>query len=286
MTAPRRAAPLLLAAVLAAPAAAQRPAPAAPTLQDAWLHEVLDLDLPRAVAGYRRVAADARPGRLERWIAAARLAELHRLQAAPPAPAQAADLPAPLRPAFAAAEPQLPVAELLARARGEPKAALQQLATDAGRLPNLRPVVPAAEDWLMGQIGPSLRDRWRQRMATLGNRARSDAQNTTDRLYAADVLRAELQGRTAQADALRTLYFADWKPPTAPGDPAPHVARIRHNLEAMLAENQSPQQAALLRELADAIEQRAAASPAAALQLVLRVPIYAEWLLQAQPGGR
>jgi hypothetical protein len=239
----------------------------------------MDLDVPRAVAAYQLVAADAQPGHLERWVAAARLEELRRLQVTPLVLPDLAEAPAALRPVFQAAASELPMAELLARVRGEPKAVLQVLSTDAGRLPALRAVVPGCEDWLMGQIGPSLRDRWRQRMATFAGRARG-GEAATARIYAADILRAELQGRTAQADALRTLYFADWRPPAAAGDPAPHLARMRARLDTLLAAEGLPaSQAAVLRELAEAIDQRAATNPAAALSFVLRLPIYAERLL-------
>ena len=278
--------PLLFAATAAA-VPSQQPS-AATTLHEAWLHEVLDLDVARAVAGYQQVAADASPGHLERWVAAARLLELRRLHATTVAPPDLADAPPALRAAFATTAAELPVAELLARVREEPQTVLQKVGTDAGRLPPLRTAVPACEDWLMSQIGPSLRDRWRQRMAAFSSRARgSEAANATERIYAADIVRAELQGRTTQADALRTLYFADWRPPAATGDPVPLLAQVRERLAAMLAEPtlQAPQ-ATLLRELGEAIDQRAATSPAAALAFVLRLPIYSERLLPTAATGR
>lgn len=280
------------ARLLAALAAATAALPAQhggepPTLHEAWLHEILDLDVAGAVAGYEQVAADDRPGHLERWVAVARVLELRRLGATTAPAPDLAEAPPALRSTFAALATGLPVAELLQRARAEPKLVLQAMGTDAGRLPPMRTAVPACESWLMGQIGPSLRDRWRQRMATLGARARgSEAGNASERIYAADILRAELQGRTAQADALRTLYFADWRPPAAAGDPLPHLTRIREQLAAMLAEPALPApQAVILRELGDAIEQRAATSPAAALAFVLRLPIYAERLLSTPAPG-
>jgi len=273
-----------VAALAVAAPAQDRDAPA--SMHAAWLVEVMDLDVPRAITGYQRVAADVRPGHLERWIATARLLELRRLQAAAIPPPDVGEAPAALRPLFQAAASELPTAELLARVRGEPKDVLQQISTDAGRLPVLRSVVPGAEEWLMSQIGPSLRDRWRQRMASFATRARG-SEATNERIYAADVLRAELQGQTAQANALRTLYFADWRPPSAAGDPGPHLARARARLDTMLATDALPAtQAAMLRELAEAIDQRAATSPATALAFVRRLPIYAERLLGPEPTGR
>jgi hypothetical protein len=270
-----------IAFVVAAAAPAQERADV-PTLHEAWLHEVMDLDVGRAVAAYRQVAAHARTRHNEPWVPAARLTELHRLGAAPTAP-DPGDVPPPLRATFQSAQTMLPVDELRQRTRGEPKAVLQRLGSDAGRLPELHSVVPATEDWVMSQIGPSLRDRWRQRMAAFSNRARgTTTAGLTERIHAADILRAELQGRTPQADALRQLYFADWSAPAATGDPTAHVARIRQRLQTMLADaDLPPSHAAMLRELAEAIEQRAATNPAAALTFVLRLPLYADRLLQA-----
>ncbi len=276
---------IALAAALAAAAPAQQDA-AEVTLHAAWLCEVMDLDVARAVAGYRRLAAEARPGQLERWVAAARLAELRRIGAAPGATPDLGELPPPLRAAFTAVAQPLPASTLLARIHGEPKTVLQALTTEAGRLPTLRSVVPASEDWLMRQIGPSLRDRWRQRMETWSSRGRgAESARTTERIYAADVLRAELQGRTPQADALRALYFADWRPPAAVADAATELARIRHNLAAALGDSDmTAAQSALLRELGAALDQRDA-DPAAAVALVRRLPLYAERLLQTEPSG-
>ena len=230
------------------------------SLHKAWLREIMDLDVAGAAADYRTVG-ESRPGNLERWVAVARLAELSRLGALPAGAPTAGDVPLPLRPAFQATQTALPLDELVLRCQLDPAQALQVLATDAGRLPPLRTAVPAAEEWLMGQIGPSLRDRMRQRMEAMANRPRSnEAGRFTDRLYAADIVRAELQGRTAQASALRTLYFSDWRAPAAKGDPLALLARVKTNLAAWLRDGDlGAQQQALLRELEEALDQKGAA---------------------------
>lgn len=274
--------------LLASVAVAQQPTAKPPSLHDAWLREVLDLDVPAARRGYEEVAANATPGNLERWIAVARLVELQRLQAITTLPPQLAEAPPPVRAAVQALPAPTPVEPLLQRARRAPTEGLQVLTAEGQKMPALRPLVPAAEDWMMGQIGPSLRDRMRQRAQTFANRTRSaDARRFTERLYALDLVRAEVQGRTAQAVALRTLYFADWHAPNTAGDPTVHLARVRTNLEAWLADKDlGNQQATVLRELRDAIEKAAATDPAAALALVARLPLYAERLLDAAGASR
>lgn len=260
-----------------------------PTLHQAWLREILDLDVAGAAADYARIAERGGPGAPERWVAAARLLELRRLQAIDTAPS-IQDCPTPLRATFQAASVTIPLDPILARVRQKPAEALRDLTSETGRLPRLRPAVPAVESWLMDQIGPSLRDRMRQRMETFASRNRSaDVRRYTERLYATDIARAELGNRPAQANALRALYFRDWKPPEAPGDPLPHVARIRTNLDAWLADGDTgAQQAAALRDLGTAIQRLAETDPAAALALVRRLPFYAERLLApaaSGPGG-
>ncbi|HEX5052021.1 MAG TPA: hypothetical protein VFZ65_09635 [Planctomycetota bacterium] len=257
------------------------------SLHQAWLREVLDLDEAGAIAGYEQVARDLHPGNLERWIATARLIELHRLGVAGADPVRPNDVPTALRSVFGAAQAELPMDELLHRAQGDPSVVLQAVTSEAGKLPALRPAVPTAEEWLLGQIGPSLRDRVRQRMEENLVRGRSpEATRFFERLYAADIVRAEIEGRTTQANALRTLHFADWRPPATPGDPAPHLARFHANLEAWLAEDGlSASEQTLLRDLREAIDQRAATDPAGALAMIVKLPTYAKRLL-AEPTPR
>lgn len=275
------------------------PATKAPSLHAAWLVEILDLDLPRATTLYRAVADDTRPGHLERWLAWARLAELHRLGVPVTALPTPGDVPAPLRASFSAAEPLLDMSELSQRTRGEPRTVLQNLASEAGRLPRLRPIVSEAADWLQRQVGPSLRDQIRQgqqRQPGASNLRISDPSGAFSRLNSNDVLGAELQGRTGQADALRALYFAEWRAPETPGDAGTWVERARSNLKAWLAEELGQQQRGLLEELGQAIDRLAPGNPggerqasgdaAAVLALLKRLPGVAERLLTtAESGG-
>ncbi len=257
----------------------------ATTLHRAWLREVMDLDVGGAAADYTRIAADT--NNLERWVAAARLAELHSLLPSVVVVPHAQDAPAPLRAALQSPESPPQVTALLERARRAANEGVQTLGADATRTTPLRTAVPAAEEWLMGQIGPSQRDRMRQFLQTLANRSRAtDVRRFTERLYAADILRAELEGRPAQANALRTLYFADWRAPTLTGSAEAALATVRANLDAWLAEPElGNQQQTALRELKDWLEKNAATDAAAGVALLLRLPHFAERLLDATGRG-
>ncbi|MEO6597543.1 MAG: hypothetical protein ABIP94_22595 [Planctomycetota bacterium] len=256
------------------------------TLHQAWLREILDLDVAGAAADYAQVARDARPGNLERWVATARLIELHRLGIAVPETVHLNEVPTALRGVFAAAQVALPIDELLKRTRGEPSVVLQTVISEAGKLPSLRTAVSNAEDWLVSQVGPSGRDQFRQRMEEYLARGRSDeARQSFERLFAADIVRAEIEGGVARANALRKLYFADWRPPAVTGEPAPHLARFHANLEVWLREpDLSPSEQALLGELREAIDQKAATDPGGALALLIKLPNYAERLLAERPA--
>ncbi len=286
----------LVAVAAAALPAQQRAAGAAAetTLHAAWLAEVLDLDVPRAVSLYQQVAGDARPGHLERWVAWARLAELRRLGVPGIAVPPFADIPAPLRATFHAAEAPIDLPQLHTAPGGEPAAALQNLAAEAGKL-RLRPIVPEADDWLRRQVGPSLRDQLRQywqRRLTADNRTRT-GETALAELNASEILGAELQGRTGQADALRALYFTDWRAPETPGEASAWVARARTRLKTWLAEDLPQRQRGMLEELVQALDRLAPERPTAdkpgddrppgdataALALLRRLPVVAERLL-------
>ncbi len=250
-----------------------------PTLHDAWLREVLDLDIAGATAAYAKVAADHRPGNLDRWVATARLAEIQRLGVSIPMRADMRDAPPALREPLALMAQPLPVAELLQRAMAEPAQLWKTIGTEAGRLPPLRPVTPVAEEWRREQI-PSLRG---VRRAQASNRFRTDS-TRIDRSNATDILRAELEGRPSQAEALRQILFADWQRTAVPGDAKPYLEKVRANLDAMLREAElSITQRNLLSQLRDAVNEKAANDPAAALSLVTRLPFYAERLLGIAP---
>lgn len=268
------AAALALAGALAAQGANAAPADVATRLHEAWLREVLDLDTAGAVSDYEAIAAD-RGGRIERWIAVARLAELQRLGLPVANPGAAAEAPAAVRAALALVTP-LPVADLLRQAQANP--------ADPARLPDLRPATLATMAWVRNQSGPSQSERQRQRAATGRPRPpqnRNDAERI-ERLHASDVVLRELEGKTEQAAGLRELYFPEWKPP-AVADAAPEaLARAKAAIDAWLKEpDLGQQQQSLLGRLRAELDQRGAADAAAALAWLGRLPVYAERLLAA-----
>lgn len=268
------AAALALAGALAAQGANAAPADVATRLHEAWLREVLDLDAAGAVRDYEAIAAD-RGGRIERWIAVARLAELQRLGLPVANPGAAAEAPAAVRAALALVTP-LPVADLLRQAQANP--------ADPTRLPDLRPATMATMAWVRNQSGPSQSERQRQRAATGRPRPpqnRNDA-DRIERLHASDVVLRELEGKTEQAASLRELYFPEWKPP-AVADAAPEaLARAKAAIDAWLKEpDLGQQQQSLLGRLRAELDQRAAADAAAALAWLGRLPVYADRLLAA-----
>lgn len=266
-------------------AATQSPRPAArapATLHQAWLTEIMDLDRPRAADLYREVAKDKSPDNLERWVAIARLAELHRLGVTTAPTVEAAEVPAAIRAPLAAANEPVATEALAADAARDPAALLQSLGTTAGRLPLLRPAVPAAETWLIGQIGPNWRDRSRLRPQNQVGRA-----PFIDRYNAVRTLVYELEGRRNEADIVRTLYFTQWRPPAVSNDVAKNLARAKANIEALVRERQMPgSQLTLLLRLGEALDKAAGQDPSAAQSLLLRLPYFAELLLPENPPER
>jgi hypothetical protein len=250
-------------------------------IHEARLREVLDLDIDAAVTAYADVATTYRAEQPERWVALTRLAELRR--AGIPSATQAplpTDAPAPVRQALQTLTTPLPIDDMLRGVTSEPG----PVSPDIGVLPNrsLWPATPLVQEWARSQLGPSVDDRLRQRLASLRSR-RTETSRSSERWYAADILRVELQGRAAQAQALRSLYFAEWRPPAVLTDAGAQLRGAFEQLDAWLAEpDVSSQQASLLRSLRAAIEQRAAESPTAALEFLTRMPIYADRLLRPE----
>jgi hypothetical protein len=190
-----------------------------PTLHDAWLLEVLDLDIKKAAAAYARVATDQRPGNLDRWVAVARLAELKRLGVDVTLPVDLKDVPEPLRAPLESISAPLPVADLLQRVQGDPKEVLQRIGTEDSRLPPLHPVTPLAEEWRLAQIPNS---RARQQNSTPSGPNRINADYWVNLGSAGDIMRLELGGWRSQADARRAILFPNWQPPKLKGDPQPY----------------------------------------------------------------
>lgn len=252
-----------------------------PTLHSAWLAEVFDLDVDRAVGGYARLANDARTPTAERWLAAARLVELQRLGCAVGTPRPSAeDIPPALRPQFAAAQPAVDMQPILDRSAGSAVDLVERLRRQGVRLPDPRPLVPEVHRWAADLLGPA-RDRWR-RMQSPANRPRgNDAAPFSDHVWAAMILRAELDGQRVQAQAQRRLYFPEWKPEPRSDEPEVLLQRIRTNLDAWTKERGlTIQQLQLLRRLGETIEQQAEKDPESVLGLIDRLPLYANRLLR------
>lgn len=274
---------------------AQTPAPTPPdtstALHAAWLREVMDLDVLGASRDYAAVHQRARANEPERWIAVARLAELQRMGLPVGPPAGLAEAPAPVRAAIASMPP-LPADELLPPLSFDPADLMHSLG--AGRMPPLRPASATVLDWVRSQLGGSLDGRMRQQLP-FGSRTRPDRDRArAERWYAADVLLRELEGRQQQAASLRRFYFSEWKPPAVEADPTAVLARVQTNFDAWLGEKDlTQQQQSLLQQLREALRVRGAEDPAAAVQFLLRMPLYAERLAgparpvdsaAAQPG--
>lgn len=261
------------AAVAAAQAGGPAPADLATRLHEAWLCEVLDLDAPGAIAAYESIAAD-RSGRIERWVAVARLAEWQRLGAKVERPGPVAEAPPAVRAALALLTP-LPLAELL---QSTPPGQ-----AEAARILDLRPATLATVTWVRNQSGPSQSERQRQRAASGRPRTppnRNDAERIA-RQHATDIVLRELEGKTEQAAGLRGIYFPDWKPPT-PADAAAAAARAKAHLDDWLQEaDLSPPQQSLLGRLRAEFDQRAAADAAGAVAWLQRMPVFADRLLAA-----
>ena len=159
---------------------------------------------------------------------------------------------------------------------------LHELAEPGNRLPDVRTFVPTVEEWQLAQTGPSLRDRQRQRMQAFANLSRSPQVNVfLQRLYATTIVSAEIDGRRSQADALRALYFASWKPPEVTGSDAEILAKALRNLDSWLEERTlSRQQRTVLTSLRALLSSATGTAEAAAARaLLLRLPRTCERLL-------
>lgn len=250
----------------------------AASLHQAWLTEVMDLDSKRAAEIYGEVARDKGPDNLERWVAIARLAELQRLGLAKAPYTDPKEVPQVLRAPLAAAQLAIDKETLVRHAQSDPAGLLQGLGGDEGKMPLLRPAVSEAQAWLISQVGPNYRDRFRQRQSNVPDR------RFENRFWATNVVVAELEGRRSQADEVRALYFTQWRPPAISGDANSNLARVRTNLTTLLRARDMNGSQNLLRRLSEAIETAAATDPAVAMALVLRLPYFAELLLQGTDG--
>jgi hypothetical protein len=256
MKAARRLLPLF-ALALAGAVPGQTPPP---SLHATWLRELLDLDAGGAAADYLRIAGDPQAPLLDRQLATARAYELRRLGVPTAAPLPGLDLiPAGLQQHFPRSpEPQPVLASVLEAAAGDGARLRETLLRDG--LPQLRPLVGLILD--QNRRPPRARDP-----------------RVEEWLRANDIVRAELDGRAAEAAALRARSFPDWRPEPWPADAAATWAGVRLNLAQWLQERElTPQRQALLRRLRAALEAAARDDPAAALRLLDRLPLYRERL--------
>jgi hypothetical protein len=270
---------LLAASVLLlAPGA---PAQATPSLHAAWLREVLDLDVAGAAATYAAIAQDKQAPPLERLVAVARRCELRTHGVGEQVPEQdLAVVPEELRRHFREVQQigqASPVLELeLAAGRGD-RDAVRQFFADTD-VPQLRPLVLAAVQAAFESSNPSLAERQRQQRSRFPPWS-NDSARVLDRIRANDIVRAELDGRTAHAADLRARWFPAWRSQPWPQDAAAAWQRVRHNLGEWQRERQLTRlEEELLRRLEAELAKAAATDPRAALQLLDRMPIYAERL--------
>lgn len=282
---------LLAAALAAAPLAAQAPTPApkpdaSARLHAAWLREVLDLDVSGAIADYRAIAAEV-PGR-ERWLAMARLTELHRMGLPTGTPPTLPEAPLAVRTAMAGlAQAPLDVDALQKQVANGPVSLDENASSPAAIL--FRPASTAVQAWLRDEAGPSIGDLQARRMqADLARRAgtpRTDGMRLYD---AREVLQQALDGNVRLATTMRRLYFQSYKEPTLRDDAATTWLRVRGNLDAWLKEpNVDENLQRLLTRLREELETRAAADVATAIALVKFVPYFSERLLadRTNPTG-
>jgi hypothetical protein len=267
----------LLLALSASAQDLQKAHEASTAMHSAWLREVLDLDVSGAVQDYQRIAADARPSNLERWLAMARLGELHRIGIDTGPRIPISEAPPAVRSALQTTDTRLPVDELLQRLRAEPAEIMGRVGTEQGKLPPLRPAVPLVQEWVRSQIGPSIDDNLAKRLQTM---SRTQPDQRSELSLANDILNLELQGRSQLAANRRALFFANWQPVAVGVEPPAALAQARIRIEQW---SQEPDISSFhqrrLNDLRQAIDQRAANDPAAMVALIARVPVYAERLL-------
>lgn len=260
----------------------------APSLHGAWMREVLDLDVRTAAKLYRDLATDPSAPLTERVVADARLAELVRVGAAVEPRSGPRTLPDLLGPGAATetGDPATLRTQLeteLAVASKPPAEAHHEL--HAIELPPLRPLVQATAQAAAERRDPAFAE-WRSQRGR-GAPGSSDAARLLDRIRANEIVRAELEGRPADAAALRARTFPTWKPQPWPGDPAAAFARVRENLDEWLRERQlGASERETLRLLAQALDAAAKDAPARALAMLDRMPVYAERLRFGSPEPR
>lgn len=257
----------------------RRRAATSTAVHEAWLKEVLDLDVRGAAQAYDKIRKTAPRKQPERWLAETRLAELSRLGVASPEP-----LSIPNRAPAAVRKALQELAEPL------PPGHLESLLLDPSavvKFPKLRPASRMTQTWVRNQVGPTVIERRIRLMNSRNRNSRGGSSSSNNdwrtRWNAIDILRVELEGRRNQAAALRTIYFPSWEPIKVTGAPKENVRKITERLDSWIdEEGLSSQRRAILRDLRKGIETLAVDDPSAAVALVSRIPLYAERLLTTQ----
>lgn len=260
---------LLLAAVCSAQS------PAAKPFGKAWLRETLDLDTRGAAEDYAQISKDPRSEPRERELAAARVVELCRLgviQAPSPLDLHAIPTATRQRLEQSLAQPAPPIFQSAREAASKGATAVLEFLATSGQLPQLRPLV-----------APSTASE-RPRSSRTTPIERPGDLRPQDRVYALQVLRAELENRSADAAELRRRQFANWQPAPWPQDLAKALAPIEPNLAAWLAERELEESERLLmtqlRQLAAKLQSEEKARLTALLD---RLPVISDRLRATAP---
>lgn len=240
-------------------------------VHSAWLTEIIDLDRTKAIKEYDEIIKQSTKKQPEKWIAVARLQELGRLGVLPPEPlATPGQAPTEVRNALKLLSEPFPFAKVLQ----DPDANTE--------LPPVRPATPLVQDWVRDQIGPTVEERFRRPRGR--PRARVPGPEWL-RYYARDVMKLELEGNRTRANALRGLYFLDFKPMAVSGSREELYASAMKNLAKVIEEESWPRARNDLREFEKDIRTlvKNQSTPAfgahRAIELIRRIPYYSEKLL-------
>lgn len=244
--------------------------PAARMFGRAWLRETLDLDTRGAAEDYARISKDPRAEPHERELAAARVVELCRLGVIPPLSPldlHAVSTATRQRLEQSLAQPVPPIFESAREAASKGTAALLEFLATSGQLPQLRPLVaPSTAADRQRSIRPTPSDR-------------PNDLRPQDRVFALQILRAELENRSSDAAELRRRQFANWQPAAWPQDLTKALAPIEPNLATWLAERETEEsERALLTQLQQLVAKLLAEDKAKLTALLDRLPVISDRL--------
>tara|TARA_R110002096_G_scaffold19617_17_gene65141 strand:+ start:3352 stop:4395 length:1044 start_codon:yes stop_codon:yes gene_type:complete len=252
----------------------QRRQSATTAVHRAWLTEIIDLDRARAIKDYDNIIRQSTNKQPEKWIAVARLQELGRLGVYGPEPlATPKQAPPEVRKALDLLKEPFPYASVLR----DPEANTE--------LPPVRPATPLVQDWVRNQIGPTFVERIRR---PRGRRAPTGIRPEWLRYYARDVLKRELEGNRTRANALRTLFFVDFKPMKVTGSRVDLYRTAMKRMSKLIDDESWSGGRNDLRkfekDLASLVKTAANEEAGAhlAIELIRRIPYYSEKLLAAE----